>query len=87
MPKPIIFKEINRTFAKDQPPYLPLTAFQHQDDWLCVTSCWGLNFIERIKVLFTGKIWVSMPTFGKPLTPVKIDVNKPTLRVREEGEI
>ena len=75
--KPVEFKEQNRTFAKDQEPYLPLPAYQHLDDWKCVSSCWGMNFIQRIKVLFTGKVWVSIPTFGKPLTPVKLSIDKP----------
>ena len=77
--KPIEFKEQNRTFAKDQKPYLPLPAYQYLDDWKCVTSCWGMNILERFKVLFTGKVWLTMPTFGKPLNPAKIEVNKPKM--------
>lgn len=75
--KPIEFKEQSTVFAKDQKPYLPLPAFEHKDDWQCVTSCWGLNFIERIKVLFTGKVWMTMPRFGKPLNPVKLSIKEP----------
>ena len=76
---PVKFKEQNCTFAENQEPYLPLPAFKHDDDWKCVSSCWGMNFLERMKVVFTGKIWVSMPTFGKPLTPVKVSTDKPQL--------
>lgn len=75
--KPIRFKEENIVYAKNQDPYLPLPAFKHKDDWKCVSSCWGIGFIERLKVLVTGRIWVSMPTFGKPLTPVKLSIDRP----------
>ena len=75
--RPINFKEQNTMYAAKQEPYLPLPAFRHKDGWECVESCWGLTFIERIKLLFTGCVWVSMPTFGKPLTPVKLSIDKP----------
>lgn len=77
--KPVYFKEHNMVYAKDQAPYLPLPVFKHQDSWYCCSSCWGMTFMERLKVLFTGKIWVTMPTFGKPLTPVKLQADKPEL--------
>ena len=77
--KPIEFKEQSIVYAKNQPPYLPLPAFHHSDDWKCVTSCWGLSLKERFILLFTGKVWASLPTFGKPLTPLKLSVYKPEL--------
>ncbi len=75
--KPVNFKEYTTIYAKNQEPYLPLPAFQHKDDWQCVSSCWGLSFMERVKLLFIGRMWVTMPTFGKPLTPVRLSVNNP----------
>lgn len=77
--KPIKFKEQNVIYAENQEPYLPLPAFKDTDSWGCVTSCWGLGFIERLKVLVTGKVWVTMPTFGKSLTPVKVEIHKPEM--------
>lgn len=77
--KPIPFKEAASVFGADQPEYLPLPAFRHSDDWKCVSSCWKMNWKERITVLFTGKVWVSMPTFGKALNPVKISIDKPEM--------
>lgn len=68
--KPIKFPEHNVVFAKDQPEYQPLPAFrdvnQPEGD---VVSCWHLSFRERIRLLFTGKLWVSLRSFHKPLTP------------------
>jgi hypothetical protein len=34
-----------------------------------VVSCWQLSFRERLRILFTGKLWVMLATFHKPLTP------------------
>lgn len=74
--KPIEFKEQNVIFAKDQPEYQPLPAFRNDEGMGDVISCWKLSFKERLKVLFTGKIWQSQAMFGKPLTPSFLTVNK-----------
>lgn len=69
---PIEFKEQNVVFAKDQPQYRPLPALikdgPEGDIFLEVVSCWGLSFRERIRVLFTGRIWVSLWSFRNPQT-------------------
>lgn len=64
--KPIRFKEQNCTYAENQPEYLPLPAFKDNNE---VVSCWSLSLAERLRLLFTGRLWVSLMTFGKPLTP------------------
>jgi hypothetical protein len=65
--KPIYFKEHNVVFAKDQKEYLPLPA--HKDDDGVVTSCWRFSFLERLKVLFVGRVYLSQMTFNQPLQP------------------
>ncbi len=72
--KPIKFTECNFTYAKNQPPYLPLPA--HKTDNGLVTSCWSLSILERLRVLFTGRIYLKMLTFNKPLQPLKVLVTK-----------
>ena len=67
--QPVEFHGQNVVFAKDQPEYLPLPAFRNDSPEGEVISCWKLSFTERIRILFTGKLWVSMMTFNKPLTP------------------
>lgn len=67
--KPIEFPEHNVVFAKDQPEYQPLPAFRAGGEMGAVISCWKLTFRERLRILFTGRLWVSLATFGKPLTP------------------
>ena len=73
--KIIRFKECNITYAKNQPEYLPLPAHKTKDG--TVISCWGLSFFERLKVALTGKIYLKVLTFNRPLQPLKLLVNHP----------
>ena len=70
--KPIEFKGQNVVFAKDQKEYKPLPALVKNDAYGTVVSCWKMSFIERIKTLITGKIWVYEASFNRPLTPILI---------------
>lgn len=67
--KPIKFPEANVTYAENQPEYQPLPAFKNDSQKGEVISCWQLSFRERMRILFTGKLWVSLMSFNKPLTP------------------
>ena len=73
--KIIKFKECNVTYAENQPEYLPLPA--HKSDDGRVTSCWGLSFFERLRVALTGRIYLQILTFNKPLQPLKMLTNRP----------
>ena len=82
--KPIEFKEQNTVFAKDQPEYLPLPAHRVEGDPKGqVIFCQSLSFLERVKLLFTGKIWVSFLTFNQPLTPSYFTVDKDDIFVKQ----
>lgn len=70
--------EANTVFAENQDEYLPLPAYFDGD---VVTSCWRLSFVERIKVLFRGRVFLQVLTFGTPLQPIKMSVDNPV-----EGE-
>lgn len=74
--KPIEFPEQNVVFAKDQPEYLPLPAFRNDCGMGEVISCWKLTPRERLRILFTGKLWVSLAMFGKPLIPSLLTTKK-----------
>jgi hypothetical protein len=67
--KPIKFPEHNIVYAEDQPEYLPLPVFKNNSPQGECVSCWKLSFRERLRILWTGKLWVSLMTFNKPLTP------------------
>lgn len=73
----IKFPECNITFAEDQPEYQPLPALKLQTKQGEVISCWKLSFKEKIKILFTGKMWLSIYTFNNPLQPILMSVDKP----------
>lgn len=72
---PIAFKESNCTFAQDQPEYIPLPA--HKDADGRVTTCWEFTFKERLWILFSGRFYLQMLTFNKPLQPLKMSIKNP----------
>jgi hypothetical protein len=63
-------------FAKDQPEYLQLPAVVTPGGM--VTTRWRLCLVERIRLLFTGSLYLQVLTFGKPLQPVKLLVVEPS---------
>lgn len=67
--KAIEFKEQNVVFAEDQDEYLSLPAFKNESTEGEVIFCMGLSLLERVRIMFTGRIWVSLMTFNKALTP------------------
>lgn len=74
--KPVEFKHQNIVFAKDQPEYQPLPALRIDSLEGEVVSCWKLSFKERVKIIFTGRVWLSLMSFNKPLTPSYLAVNR-----------
>jgi hypothetical protein len=74
--KPVKFKHQNIVFTKDQPGYQPLPALKIDSPNGEVVSCWKLSFKERVKIIFTGRIWLSLITFNRPLTPSYLAVNR-----------
>ena len=75
--KPITFPEHNCVYAKDQPEYLPLPAHQTEDGM--VITCWALTWRERLRILLTGRIWLSVLTFNKLLQPQNPSADRPFL--------
>lgn len=74
---PIEFKEQNVTYAEDRAEYLPLPAFKSDGPQGQVVSCWKLSFKEKVRIIFTGKIWCSLMMFEKKeLTPSIITTKK-----------
>lgn len=65
--KPVPFKEQNVVIAKDQPEYMPLPAHITREGM--VISLWELTWRERLRLLFTGRLWWAVQTFGKGLQP------------------
>lgn len=74
--KPIKFKYCNVVYAENQPEYQNLPALKLENDNGEIISCWKLSFKERLIILFTGKMWLSLLSFNKPLTPSFLSVNR-----------
>lgn len=66
-------------FAKDQPQYLQLPAVNvtYEDGTRSVISSYRLTWRERLKILFTGRLWLEQLTFGQRLQPQRPTVNEP----------
>ncbi len=75
--KPIPFKESNVTYGKNQPEYLPLPAYHDHEQGGRIFHCWKLTLRERVKVLFTGRLWINVLTFNRPPQPIKPMVDSP----------
>lgn len=73
--KAVPFKEANVLFARDQKQYNPLTAFK--DESGVVVSCWELSWLDKMRVLFTGKVWLKLHTFNQPLQPQLLQTEYP----------
>ena len=68
--KPFHFKGVNTEVGKKQKEYGTLPAFNVEGKNGFVVSCWKLSFLQRIYLLFVGKIWHTQFNFGKDLQPI-----------------
>lgn len=76
--QPLNFDGANIVFGANQPEYQPLPAeFVGRPEIGQINTCWELSPDELKQIQETGKIWVSILTFGQPLQPVLVSVDKP----------
>ena len=76
--QPLNFDGANIVFGANQPEYQPLLAeFVGKPETGQINTCWELSPDELKQIQETGKIWVSILTFGQPLQPVLVSVDKP----------
>jgi hypothetical protein len=73
---PIKFPEQNSTLAEEQPQYIPLPVCVLPNE---IISCWRLTLRERLKLLFTGRLWLRIQTFGELLQPQLPTIDCPFL--------
>lgn len=73
--RPVEFPEQNMVLAKDQPEYLPLPV--HRTDAGQVISCWQLGWWERVRLFWSGRLWLRQLTFGGLSQPLLPQVNYP----------
>ncbi len=85
--KPVEFKHQNKVFGKDQPQYQPLPALIIDSPTAEVISCWKLSFKERLQVLILGRVWLSLASFNKPLTPSYLAINRKEIYSHPDDDI
>lgn len=77
--EPIDFPERNNLVARDQSEYTTLPSYINPGPRGEVIFCLKLSITERIKILFTGKLWCCLLCFHKPVTPSFFSVDKSDL--------
>lgn len=76
--EPIKFDGVNVVFGAEQPEYHPLPAeCVGKPKTGQINTCWALSPDELKRVQETGIIFVSLLTFGLPLQPMLVSVDKP----------
>lgn len=75
--EPIKFDGANVVYGAEQPEYIPLPAEKRPGLSGEIVTCWALSPDELKRVQETGVIFVSLLTFGQPLQPVLVSVDKP----------
>jgi hypothetical protein len=80
LPDICLFGDKEVVIAKDQPQYIPLPAVV-ADPY--VFTRWRLSWRERLRILFSGDLWLILMTFGKPLQPVRLETQSPYLQATQ----
>lgn len=75
--EPIKFDGANVVYGANQPEYKPLPAERRPGHSGEIVTCWELSPDELKRVQETGKIYLGVLTFGQPLQPVIMSVDKP----------
>ena len=75
--QPLNFDGANIVYGAKQPEYIPLPAEYRGGKSGEILTCWELSPEELQRIQETGKIWVGVLTFGQPLQPLYVSVEKP----------
>jgi hypothetical protein len=73
---PVIEGVPQRIAAEHQPPYIPLPCIRVEDREI---TRYELSIWERIKVLFTGSIYLELLTAEEFVHPRIVSVDKPKI--------
>jgi hypothetical protein len=69
----------NVEYAKDQMEYLTLPAIKSSGVNGRVTTRWRLTWSERLRIIFSGNLWIQMLTFHERLQPIRPTTEEPTV--------
>ncbi len=76
MPRPINFDESNCTYkAPDGKSTITIKDLKVYKDSKQIISCWKFSLWDKIKLLFTGKLYLGVLGYSQP--PVWIHVDNP----------
>ena len=76
--EPIKFDGANVVFGANQPEYEPIPAERvGKPETGQIIVCLALSPEDIKRVTETGKIWLSLLTFGQPLQPFSVSFDKP----------
>lgn len=81
------FEELETVLAKNQPEYQPLPVIWCHDDTGTVISKWKLTWKERIRLFFTGELYLSQLTFFPTPTERKFQPQLPSVEAPELKKI
>ena len=72
-------EKLEIVYAKDHPQYLQLPALPVDDGsgHKRVVTRWRLSWVERLRILIFGDMYLWVSTFGKPICPVALQVTPP----------
>lgn len=73
------YKDLEVVYAKNQPEYIPLPSIKTVEGQ--VITRWRFSLKERIKLLLTGNLYLSLLTFNQPLQPIQLSVDAPKLDI------
>ena len=79
------YELLETVYAKDQPNYKPLPVWKQHDG--TTLSRWRLTWKERLRVLFSGNVYLWILTFNQPLQPVMLQTEKPQMTNDEETAV
>lgn len=69
--RPIKFTEMNCVFQKENSEKNELPVYMDEDQ---IVSCWKLSFMDRVKAVIFGRVWMS--TSGNEQPSVWLDCDR-----------
>ena len=75
LPSQLQTRDLEITFAKDQPEYRPLPAIKTSEG--TVITRWKLTWKERFAILFSGNLFLQQLTFNSALQPQLPTIEEP----------
>ena len=80
--KPIAFREANRISGDgkksiEAPVALRPFRLENHESGTIATFCYGLTLRDRLRLLFTGCVWLTTLTHTRNLPPMKLELSKP----------